>query len=226
MYVYQWNLALCKNSGRVDGLVSIEGDVSPQDQQGLKDLWNKFVSGPANAGRQFFNTANLKFTPISVQPKDVDWTEGKDAASRDIVRCIGVPSMLLGIPGDNTFSNMESALSWFYNSTVIPEAQKYVDMINEWLAPIFGENIVATLDLDNWAPLEADRISRAKELDGISFLTINEKRALANQEKYPAPMADKILVGPNQVPLDEANLGLDLLGGTGAKVNGLAIEGS
>jgi lysozyme family protein len=38
-------------------------------------------------------------------PKDMDFIEAKNSAAREIALAIGVPPMLLGIPGDNTFSD-------------------------------------------------------------------------------------------------------------------------
>jgi Phage portal protein/Glycosyl hydrolase 108 len=38
-------------------------------------------------------------------PKDMDFIEAKNVAAREIALAIGVPPMLLGIPGDNTYSN-------------------------------------------------------------------------------------------------------------------------
>ncbi len=216
--VYQWNLALCENSGRIDGLVHVAGQVGPKALEDLERKWKAFQSGPANAGRQFVHTNEMKFTPISVNPKDVDWTEGKDAASRDIARSLKMPTFLLGIPGDNTYSNQEAAMYRYYNSTIIPEAQKFCDMVNEWLAPSYGENIKCTLDVDNWQPLEGERIARAKEIDEISYLTANEKRELAGHEPYDSKAkdpADQILVDANKFPIN------DLSGGA---ANALSIQ--
>ncbi len=39
----------------------------------------------------------------------MDFIEAKNAAAREIALAIGVPPMLLGIPGDNTYSNYQEA---------------------------------------------------------------------------------------------------------------------
>ena len=39
----------------------------------------------------------------------MDFTESKRQAARDIALALGVPPMLLGIPGDNTHANYQEA---------------------------------------------------------------------------------------------------------------------
>ncbi len=46
---------------------------------------------------------------MSLTPKDMDFIEAKNSASRDIALAFGVPPMLLGIPGDNTYANYREA---------------------------------------------------------------------------------------------------------------------
>jgi phage portal protein BeeE len=43
-------------------------------------------------------------------------------AAREIALALGVPPMLLGIPGDNTYSNYQEATRSFWR--VLPEASK------------------------------------------------------------------------------------------------------
>ena len=47
----------------------------------------------------------LDWKPLSLSPKDMDFIAAKHAAARDIALALGVPPMLLGIPGDNTFTD-------------------------------------------------------------------------------------------------------------------------
>jgi phage portal protein BeeE len=43
--------------------------------------------------------------------------------------------MLLGIPGDNTFSNYQEAHRAFWRNTVIPLVQRTTKSLSAWLAP-------------------------------------------------------------------------------------------
>ena len=46
---------------------------------------------------------------MGLTPKDMDFIEAKHGAARDIALAFGVPPMLLGIPGDNTYANYQEA---------------------------------------------------------------------------------------------------------------------
>jgi phage portal protein BeeE len=56
----------------------------------------------------------LDWKPLSLSPKDMDFIAAKHAAARDIALALGVPPMLLGIPGDNTFANYSEAQRVFW----------------------------------------------------------------------------------------------------------------
>ena len=53
---------------------------------------------------------------MSLSPKDMDFMEAKHAAAREIALAFGVPPMLLGIPGDNTYSNYQEANRVFWRA--------------------------------------------------------------------------------------------------------------
>ena len=51
---------------------------------------------------------------MSLTPKDMDFLEAKNGAAREIALAFGVPPMLLGIPGDNTYANFKEANAAFW----------------------------------------------------------------------------------------------------------------
>ena len=73
-----------------------------------------------NAGRPLLLEGGLSWQPLSLSPKDMDFLEAKNAAARDIALAFGVPPMLLGIPGDNTYSNLAEANRAFWRTSVVP----------------------------------------------------------------------------------------------------------
>jgi phage portal protein BeeE len=46
--------------------------------------------------------------------------------------------MLLGIPGDNTYTNYREANTAFWRATVLPLAAKIAGALGAWLTPAFG----------------------------------------------------------------------------------------
>ena len=85
--------------------------------------------------------------------------------------------MLLGIPGDNTFSNYQEANKTFWRQTVIPLVGKTAKSLTRWLRPHFGSEIRLWYDLDQIDALHVEREAKWNRIGAANFLTINEQRA-------------------------------------------------
>ena len=106
----------------------------------------------------------------------MDFLEAKHTAAREIALAFGVPPMLLGIPGDNTFANYAEANRVFFRQTVLPLAARVGSSIAQWLSPQFGDSIRVTIDTDRIDALAADRAALWDRVSNAAFLTLNEKR--------------------------------------------------
>ena len=107
----------------------------------------------------------------------MDFVEAKHAAAREIALALGVPPMLLGIPGDNTYSNYQEATRSFWRQTVLPLVNRTTKAFSAWLAPAYGGALELRPDLDQVEALASEREALWKRLEQASFLTANEKRA-------------------------------------------------
>ena len=87
--------------------------------------------------------------------------------------------MLLGIPGDNTFSNYQEANRTFWRQTVLPLVQRTTAALGEWLGPGYGANLRLKADTEGIDALSSERDAQWSRLDKSTFLTINEKRIAA-----------------------------------------------
>jgi HK97 family phage portal protein len=116
---------------------------------------------------------------MSLSPKEMDFLEAKNSAAREIALALGVPPMLLGIPGENTYANMAEATRGFWRQTVIPLVGRSSKAISRWLAPSWDRNLELRPDFDAVEALSPEREALWARLDKASFLTVNEKRAAA-----------------------------------------------
>jgi HK97 family phage portal protein len=114
---------------------------------------------------------------MGLTPKDMDFMEAKNGAAREIALAFGVPPMLLGIPGDNTYSNYREANRALWRQTVLPLAGRTAEALGAWLAPAFGEGLRLWYDADQNEALSADREALWKRVGEATFLTDDEKRA-------------------------------------------------
>ncbi len=180
----QWNQALLQNGARPSGALIIKG-VSGEygyltDEQYLriKAQVEEVHSGPANAGKPIILEGGIEWKEMSLSPKDMDFLNVKNSAARDIALAFGVPAQLLGIPGDNTYSNLAEARLALWEQTIIPLLENTTSALNNWLKPIFGANIQIIYDKNAISALLPRRESLWKRISEADFLSSQEKRAL------------------------------------------------
>jgi len=175
-----WNKALLDNSARPSGALvysSAAGEnLSDEQFSRLKDELEEGYTGSTRAGRPMLLEGGLDWKAMGYSPRDMDFLQAKNGAAREIALAFGVPPMLLGIPGDNTYSNYQEANRAFWRQTVMPLATKTALDISNWLAPHFGETVCLCLDPDRVDAMAADREALWSRIGAAGFLTVNEKR--------------------------------------------------
>lgn len=175
-----WNKALLDNSARPSGALvyaSSAGDNLTDEQfSRLKNELEEGYTGSTKAGRPMLLEGGLDWKAMGYSPRDMDFLQAKNGAAREIALAFGVPPMLLGIPGDNTYSNYQEANRAFWRQTVMPLSRKTANDIGNWLAINFEEELNLICDTDNIDFLASDREAMWNRLSQAEFLTMNEKR--------------------------------------------------
>ncbi len=180
-----WNKAMLDNSARPSGaLVYAAGDgqLTGDQFERLKRELEQSYQGASNAGRPMVLEGGLDWKEMGFSPKEMEFIEAKNAAAREIALAFGVPPMLLGIPGDNTFANYAEANRTFWRQTVVPLAGRIAEALTSWL----GGELRLTHDLDKVEALSADREALWARLEKASFLTEDEKREAVGYGKKKA----------------------------------------
>ena len=174
-----WNKALLDNAARPSGALVYGGTGNLSDEQfeRLKEELEANFAGSANAGRPLLLEGGLDWRPLSLTPKDMDFLEAKNAAAREIALAFGVPPMMLGIPGDATYSNYAEASRVLWRQTVLPLARRLAADLSGWLAPAYGAGrLTLEPDLDAVEALSVEREALWRRVNEASFLTDDEKR--------------------------------------------------
>src|SRR3546814_13501213 len=107
----------------------------------------------------------------------MDFTETKAAAAREIALAFGVPPMLLGLPGDNTYANYQEANRALWRLTILPLVTKIAAGLQAHLQNWWPE-LSLEIDRDALPALAADRERLWALLSAASFLTDEAKRQL------------------------------------------------
>ncbi|MGD9979874.1 MAG: phage portal protein [Hyphomonadaceae bacterium] len=180
-----WNKALIDNAARPSGALVFTGPggsdrMGDEQFQRLKQELEGMHVGAANAGRPMLLEGGLEWRPMSLSPADMDFIEARHAAARDIALAFGVPPMLLGIPGDNTYSNYREANLAFWRQTALPLAMKAARAIESWLGDRWpGPPAAVSVDIDKVPALTIEREALWARLASADFLDTGEKRRLA-----------------------------------------------
>ena len=84
--------------------------------------------------------------------------------------------MLLGIPGDNTFSNYAEANRVFWRQSVLPILRRVIDALTTFVSTRIEEGLRLDVDLDQVEALSHDRDALWARVNAATFLTDAEKR--------------------------------------------------
>ena len=207
------NVNLLQNGARPSGAVVFK----PKDETGaamqlsevqrsqlVNDINQRF-GGTGNAGKPMLLEGDFDWKEMGLSPKDMDFTQLKHMSAKDIALVYGVPSQLIGIPDSQTYSNFAEAKLALYNETIIPLLDKVQADMNEWLTPMFGEDLELRYNVDS-IPAMAEQRRRVFEsvTQGVQngILTRNEAREQLGYE--PLDGADSLLVPATLMPLNIA----------------------
>ena len=206
-----WNKALLDNSARPSGALVVTTPqgipLGDEQVQRLREELETGFQGPGRAGRPLLLEGGIDWKPLSLSPKDMDFVQAKAAAAREIALAFGVPPMLLGLPGDNTFANYAEANRGFWRQTVLPLAGRTAQSLAHWLEPAWAEGrqtgatdgpssapfggtfsprggekgargpLRLVPDLDRIDALASERRDLWSRIGAAGFLTEDEKRA-------------------------------------------------
>jgi len=174
-----WNKALLDNSARPSGALVYAGPegahLTDEQFSRLKEELEENFSGATNAGRPLLLEGGLDWKALSLSPKDMDFTESKAGAAREIALAFGVPPLLLGLPGDNTFSNYAEANRAFWRQTVLPLVVRVQKSFQAWLRPGFG-SFRLDYNADRLEALASERAAEWERVGKAAFLTPDEQR--------------------------------------------------
>ncbi len=183
-----WNKALLDNAARPSGALVYKGGEAgmnlTEDQfDRLKRELADNYQGAGNAGRPLLLEGGLEWTSMGMTARDMDFVEAKRAAARDIALAFGVPPMLLGIPGDNTYANYAEANRTFWRQTVLPLVGRTSRALTRWLARRYGADLRLWHDADAIEALSPEREALWSRVSKADFLSDDEKRAAVGYGK-------------------------------------------
>ncbi|MET0137003.1 MAG: phage portal protein [Sphingobium sp.] len=177
----RWNKALLDNAARPSGALVYEttdgAGLSGEQFDRLREELRDAFQGAENAGRPMLLEGGLRWQALSLSPADMDFVGLKAAAARDIALAFGVPPMLLGLPGDNSYANYREANKALWRQTILPLATMILSGLAQGLRNHLP-GLELSVDLDRVAALSEDRTALWDRVAAADFLSDEEKRAM------------------------------------------------
>lgn len=178
-----WNQSLLQNGARPSGALVVNqkdgySQLTEEQFNRLKNMVEENFSGSKNSGKPMLLEGGLDWKEMSLSPKDMDFIECKNSAARDIALAFGVPPQLLGIPGDNTYSNLKEARLALWEQTVIPLVESTIEAFSNWFSAFYQEDVMLGLRLDDVPIFSEKRESLWERVNSATFLREHEKRKI------------------------------------------------
>jgi HK97 family phage portal protein len=201
--------ALLKNAARPSGALvygpkdpTVPSTLSDEQFERLKRELNEDYSGVANAGRPMLLEGGLAWVPMSLTPMEMGTQEARATASREIALALGVPPLLLGLPGDNTYANYAEANIALWRQTVKPMLRRITGRLTRWLQPLY-RGVLIEPDYDDAPIAEAERALAFERVQTSDFLTIDEKRIAVGYPELEGGLGNHVLVGASLTTLKD-----------------------
>lgn len=152
-----FNRNFLAKDGRPGTLISVQGQINPQDAEELK---RRFSGGPMSAGEATVIEADgVTVNDLSATPHDVQYVEGIRGTKEDILLAFGVAESVLGNASGRTFDNADAEREGFWLDTMVNHVTA-LDSAYDVLTPGGNDDDqFVTHDLE-----QVDILQRAKRL--------------------------------------------------------------
>ena len=200
-----WNNTLLARGGISPVLLSLGGDTTMDGAQ-LKEnlaLLDKAQRNNKGSPIGLIPLENMDVHTIGTTAKEMDFIEGQKQSVNYILLGMGIPPEVLGLNEMQAANATKlDAMQGYYNSTIIPIAERYAGMVSLWLN--YYPKIALTADereagrraqrpIKDKINLMVDKASvpyaqdlqakRMQDLESITFMTDNEKREMFGLEE-------------------------------------------
>jgi len=192
---------LAKNGAQPTGVLTIPAERKLTDDEFLrmkKEM--EAQTGPEYAGRPKLLEGGATWQQISINPDDMNSNETLKQQAYNIALAWGVPMELIN-QEQGKYTNKQEAYEQLYEDAVLPLTKDYFDILNAELLPLYCDNLILEPDYTNTMVMRQRENATMEKLNGITYLTPNEKREAVGYEDHPE--GDTLPKGGNSNPEKE-----------------------
>lgn len=174
-YMDKYEMALFRNQARPDAVLETDKSLTDPEYKRLEIAWNKTHQGVGKAGKMAILEAGLKFKPMALSPRDLNFLAGRKFTRDQICNIFLVPSLKIGVTEQVNRANMDTADYGFEKDVILSKRIRIQEKINEKLMPRYDDNLF--VEFEGTIPLDKEYALKERESNIKSgFASINEER--------------------------------------------------
>jgi len=196
------NNSLLKRSATPSLIFAAEGELDDKQYTKLNDRINDYYGGANNAGRPILAESGMKVSAISVNNKDMQYSEMLASLTARIYNTYDIP--LPSVMAEQmTLANLESSKLMKYDDAILPALDEFNLEMTRLLQPRYKDldGYELAYDPDSIEALEPRRLANAKAVKELGVTSTNEIRTTYLKREPVGGEGDAILVNSSMVPL-------------------------
>jgi len=194
-YSVAYNKAFFKSGAHPGGVLETDSSLSDEAFNRLRKQWEENHKGTTRAHRIAVLEEGLKYKPVSLSPRDMEFLKQRKMCREEICAVFKVPPALIGLYEYANYANAEHQNRAFWQKTIIPKLRKLEHKLSNSLLPMLL-NDRAEQDGRVFVRFDTSAVDALKENEDIKsqvqerlarsgIMTINELRRLDNLPPVP-----------------------------------------
>lgn len=187
-------------------VLTTDARITQEQLKRLRAEMNAAYAGASNAFKTMIFGNGLKPTSIGTSNKDMEFLALLEWYRDKIMIGFGNTKASIGIVDDVNRASFDGSHSSWLRGTVKPDMDSIVNTLNEFLVPLYGENLI--LGYVDPIPQDiTDDITEAVQLKDHGIMTINEAREKIGLDPVPdgdifAPVGNVSVPGAEKQPVN------------------------
>jgi HK97 family phage portal protein len=197
LYMNMFHLSLFANRARPDGVLATEMELNPEQIKELRTQWNKAHRGMGKVAKIAVLTKGLKYDPITIAPKDLEYVTGQGMNAERILGIFGVPKDRFNMTDTVNLANADAMERAYYKSTIAPRV-KLRDAHMTKIVKLYDPRLF--VESENMIPEDKEfKLKEEKQDLENAVITINEVRNRRGLD--PVPWGDVPFMPFNMMPI-------------------------
>lgn len=151
-----WNSSFFRSGMKNPILIKSKSMLTEKQEKDIRTEILNYYSGIDGAHGALLLKGALEIEPLTVNPKDVDFLQGKKLNREEIGAIYGVPPALIGIFEYANYSNVREQIKIFWDNTLTPRMNSILRLIQINILDRHFPGIFAKWDLSQISGLQTD----------------------------------------------------------------------